>query len=79
MKRLALMDDLVDRAREFGIDCLRWLPAETVGREEQHRVARWAVVSADQVNNIEFATYADGLRDRGLLKRILWTNVTQSS
>jgi superfamily II DNA helicase RecQ len=67
---VALMDDLVDRAHEFGIDCLRWLPAETVGREEQLRVARLVVVSADQANNAEFVTYTDSLRSRGLLKRI---------
>ncbi|RYP47552.1 hypothetical protein DL768_006397 [Monosporascus sp. mg162] len=67
---VALMDDLVNLAHGFGIDCLRWLPAETAGREVRQRVARLVVASADQANNAEFVAYADGLRGRGLLKRI---------
>ena len=66
----ALIDDLVDRARKSGVDCVRWMPAVRAGRDEQERVARVVVVSADVVGGPEFAGYADGLRARGLLKRI---------
>jgi superfamily II DNA helicase RecQ len=67
---VALMEDLASRAREFGIDCLKWLPAAETGRDERQRIARLVVVSADQVESSEFRAYADGLRARGVFKRI---------
>ncbi|KXJ85269.1 hypothetical protein Micbo1qcDRAFT_186716 [Microdochium bolleyi] len=69
---VALIDDLVSRARSFGIDCVRWRAAEEEGREAGSlaRVAGLVVVSADQASNYEFCNYADALRSRNLLRRI---------
>jgi superfamily II DNA helicase RecQ len=67
---VALMEDIVSRSLEAGIDCFRWLPSSATGRDEQARVAALVVVSADQVMSHEFISYADGLLARGLLKRI---------
>jgi superfamily II DNA helicase RecQ len=67
---VALIDDLVDRARKSGIDCLKWQTAERVGREERQAVARLIVVSADTADCDEFAMYVDGLRAAGFLSRI---------
>ncbi|CAJ2504607.1 Uu.00g120010.m01.CDS01 [Anthostomella pinea] len=67
---VALMDDLVARARDFGVDSLRWQTAAQTGRDEPQREARLVVVSADVASSNEFITYADGLRTRGLLRQI---------
>ncbi|KAI3317262.1 hypothetical protein HD806DRAFT_492673 [Xylariaceae sp. AK1471] len=67
---VALMDDLAARARDLGVDCLRWVPAARAGRDEPHRSARLVVVSAEVAACAEFTSYADGLRARGLLRRI---------
>ncbi|RYP58050.1 hypothetical protein DL771_011356 [Monosporascus sp. 5C6A] len=67
---VALMDDLVKRAKAFGVDCIRWQPAARTGRDEPLREARLVVVSADLAGCNEFMAYADGLRARGLLRRI---------
>ncbi|RYO95092.1 hypothetical protein DL762_000285 [Monosporascus cannonballus] len=67
---VALMDDLVERAKTFGVDCIRWQPAVRTGRDEPLREARLVVVSADLAGCDEFMAYADGLRARGLLRRI---------
>ncbi|RYP53350.1 hypothetical protein DL770_010995 [Monosporascus sp. CRB-9-2] len=67
---VALMDDLVERAAAFGVDCLRWQPAARTRRDEPLREARLVVVSADLASSDEFTAYADGLRARGLLQRI---------
>ncbi|KAL7940041.1 hypothetical protein V8C42DRAFT_349789 [Trichoderma barbatum] len=67
---IALIDDLVARAREFGIDCLQWRPADVEGREHPQRVPQLLVVSADAVGRTEFEAHADMLRARGNLRRI---------
>ena len=70
---VALMDDILDRAREdFGIDCLKWEPAMTAGRDEAQPDARLVVVSADLANSPEFISYVDNRRARGLLRRIFF-------
>ena len=43
----ALMDDLVKRARESGIDSLRWPLGRLEQRERPTRVAQLVVASAD--------------------------------
>ncbi|KXJ87186.1 P-loop containing nucleoside triphosphate hydrolase protein [Microdochium bolleyi] len=69
---VALSDDLIARARLFGIDCVRWRSVEEEGREAGSlvRVASLVVVSADQASSQEFSCYADALRSRRLLRRI---------
>jgi superfamily II DNA or RNA helicase len=68
----ALMDDLVDRARQAGIDCIRWKPARLEGREQSVRAARMVVVSADVEEIEQFRNYMDSLRSRKLLRRIFF-------
>ena len=68
----ALMDDLVDRARLAGIDCLRWKSSRLQDREQPVRAARLVVVSADVVEIDQFRNYLDSLRSRKLLKRIFF-------
>ena len=66
----ALMDDLVSRAREKGVDCIRWRPGRFQQREQPMRVAKMVVVSADMVDVEQFHDYVELLRDRSLLRRI---------
>ncbi|SLM36305.1 recq family helicase [Lasallia pustulata] len=66
----ALMDDLVDRAKKSGVDCIRWKSQVNEGRDEMQRVARLVVVSADVASSDEFTMYVDSIRARGLLDRI---------
>jgi superfamily II DNA helicase RecQ len=68
----ALMDDLVDRARQAGIDCIRWKPGRLQGREQSVRAARMVVVSADVEEIEQFRNYVDSLRSRKLLNRIFF-------
>ena len=69
---VALADDLVARAQEFGIDCIRWrLRAETE-RDERERDAGLVVVSADVAVCEEFTGYVESIRTRGLLRRIFF-------
>ncbi|RYP57593.1 hypothetical protein DL771_011450 [Monosporascus sp. 5C6A] len=51
---VALIDDLVERARAFGVDCIQWQPAARTGRDEPLREARLLVVSADLAGGDEF-------------------------
>ncbi len=67
---IALIDDLVMRARAMGVDCIRFMPSLSVGRDGMARAARLVVVSADVAAGAEFSTYADGLLSTGLLQRI---------
>lgn len=67
---VALIDDLVDRARTLGVDVIRFDPARNMQRESLPRAARLVVVSADVALSAGFASYADGLRGSGLLRRI---------
>jgi superfamily II DNA helicase RecQ len=66
----ALIQDVVRRARECGVDCIRWQSALTVGRDGPERRARLVVVSADLVEVGEFVQYLDHLRRLGVLKEI---------
>lgn len=66
----ALIRDVVRRARECKIDCIRWQSASTVGRDGPERQARLVVVSADLVEVGEFVQYLDHLRRLGVLKEI---------
>ena len=66
----ALMDDLVDRARKSGVDCIRWKPASREGGEQHRPMAKMVVVSADVASTQQFIDYADGLRAQKLLDRI---------
>lgn len=67
---VALMDDLVTRATDMGIDCIRFRSSMNSGREGVPRAARLVVVSADIVSSAEFSGYVDGLLCAGLLQRI---------
>ncbi|PCD21222.1 hypothetical protein FGRA07_11749 [Fusarium graminearum] len=67
---VALMDDLVARATDMGVDCIRYRPSISAGREGMPRAARLIVVSADVVSSAEFRGYVDGLSCAGLLQRI---------
>ncbi|KAL3599869.1 hypothetical protein FPOAC2_04097 [Fusarium poae] len=67
---VALMDDLVTRATDMGVDCIRYRSSMSSGREGMPRAARLIVVSADVVSSAEFCGYVDGLSCTGLLQRI---------
>lgn len=67
---VALIDDLVTRAREIGIDCLRWQPAARQGREHPQRVPQLLVVSSDVADTTEFKVDTDRLRAQDRLQRI---------
>lgn len=67
---VALMEDLVARAEEFGVDCLQWQSDVGVIDGEPRRPARLVVVSADLAGTAGFVAYAGSLRTRGLLRRI---------
>ncbi|KAL9563895.1 hypothetical protein ACKAV7_011930 [Fusarium commune] len=67
---VALMDDLVARATDMGVDCIRYRSSMNSGREGMPRAARLIVVSADVVSSAEFCGYVDGLSCTGLLQRI---------
>lgn len=67
---VALMDDLVRRACDFGIDCVGWKSSRQTGRDEPLPDASLVVVSADSVTSDEFTAYLDALRARKRLRRI---------
>lgn len=67
---IALMDDLVMRSLEMGVDCIQFKSSISAGRDGMPRAARLVVVSADVVASNGFASYADGLLAAGLLQRI---------
>ncbi|KAK4205819.1 hypothetical protein QBC37DRAFT_393824, partial [Rhypophila decipiens] len=52
---VALMDDLVARATDMGVDCIRYRSWMNSGREGMPRAARLMVVSADMVSSAEFS------------------------
>ncbi|KAF9776372.1 hypothetical protein IL306_005458, partial [Fusarium sp. DS 682] len=52
---VALMDDLVTRATDMGVDCIRYRSSMNSGREGMPRAARLIVVSADIVSSAEFS------------------------
>jgi superfamily II DNA helicase RecQ len=66
----ALMDDLVDRARKSGMDCIRWKSGSREEGEQHRPAAKMVVVSADVASTQQFIEYADGLRAQGRLDRI---------
>jgi len=59
----ALVDDLVDRLKKAGIDCLEWRPGEV-------NPAAVVVVSADFAASWGFLSYASLLDREGLLERV---------
>jgi len=65
-----LIRDVVRRARECRIDCIRWQSGMTVGRDGPERRASLVVVSADLVEVGEFVQYLDHLRRLGVLRGI---------
>ncbi|KLP13772.1 Uncharacterized protein LW94_3354 [Fusarium fujikuroi] len=65
---VSLVQDLVLRAGELGIDCMEW--KSDIEREERQRDARLVVVSADVAVSGEFTAYVESIRVRGLLERI---------
>lgn len=65
---VSLVQDLVMRARELGIDCTEW--KSDIDREERQRDARLVVVSADVAVSEGFTVYVESIRARGLLERI---------
>jgi superfamily II DNA helicase RecQ len=69
---IALADDLVARAQEFGIDCIRWRSQAETERDERERDAGLVVVSADVAVCEEFTSYVESIRIRGLLRRIFF-------
>jgi hypothetical protein len=64
---VALIDDLVTRAIDIGVDCIRYRLSMNSGREGMPRAARLVVVSADIMSSAEFAGYVNGLSYTGLL------------
>ena len=58
---VALLDDLVRRARDCGIDCIAFNNGGAA-LERVPRVARLVVVSADVAAGAAFCAYADGWR-----------------
>ncbi|KAF7538557.1 hypothetical protein G7Z17_g12604 [Cylindrodendrum hubeiense] len=64
---VALAEDLVTRARDFGIDCMRWRSEVEEERTERQRDARLVVVSADVAVSEAFMAYVESIRARGLL------------
>ena len=60
----ALVNDLVDRLKKAGIDCMEWKNGET-------NPAALVVVSADAAGSWSFLTYASLLKRHGLLKRVV--------
>ncbi|KAH6982546.1 P-loop containing nucleoside triphosphate hydrolase protein, partial [Ilyonectria destructans] len=69
---VSLVQDLVTRAQEFGIDCMEWKSDTDTGREERQRDARLVVVSADVAVSEGFTVYMESIRSRGLLDRIFF-------
>lgn len=67
---VALIEDLVKRARTMGVDCIQFKPGLRTGREGPPRAARLIIVSADIAVTPEFAVFTDGLQAVGLLGRI---------
>ncbi|EXK24343.1 hypothetical protein FOMG_18921 [Fusarium oxysporum f. sp. melonis 26406] len=67
---VSLVQDLVTRARELGIDCMEW--KSDIDREERQRDARLVVVSADVAVSEGFTAYVESIRVRGLLERIFF-------
>ncbi len=66
----ALIENLVTRAGEISVDCIRFTSSLSAGREGIARTARLMVVSADTVSGAEFTGYADALVASGLLRWI---------
>ncbi|KAK4074907.1 hypothetical protein Purlil1_12838 [Purpureocillium lilacinum] len=70
---VALSADLVKRAEELRIDCMKWDSDVHDGdREERQRDARLVVVSADVAVSEGFTSYVESIRARGLLSRIFF-------
>jgi superfamily II DNA helicase RecQ len=70
MPFVILMDDLVIRAIDIGVDYIRYISSMSSGREGMPRAARLIVVSADIISSAEFCGYVNGLLCTGLLQRI---------
>ncbi|KJZ69797.1 hypothetical protein HIM_10815 [Hirsutella minnesotensis 3608] len=70
---VALADDLMTRAEELRIDCMKWnSDVQDCDREERQRDARLVVVSADVAASAGFTSYVESIRARGLLERIFF-------
>ncbi|PCD25885.1 hypothetical protein AU210_012319 [Fusarium oxysporum f. sp. radicis-cucumerinum] len=69
---VSLVQDLVLRARELGIDCMEWRSDIDQEREERQRDARLVVVSADVAVSEGFTAYVESIRGRGLLERVFF-------
>ncbi|KAJ9413909.1 hypothetical protein QL093DRAFT_2594845 [Fusarium oxysporum] len=69
---VSLVQDLVLRARELGIDCMEWRSDIDQEREERQRDARLIVVSADVAVSEGFTAYVESIRGRGLLERVFF-------
>ena len=68
---VALADDLTERARLAGVDCIHFRSSSSrPGQETVPRVARLVVVGAETATGPEFGVYADGLASSGQLGRI---------
>ncbi|KAH6953657.1 P-loop containing nucleoside triphosphate hydrolase protein [Fusarium avenaceum] len=67
---VSLVQDLVIRAGELGIDCMEW--KSDIDREERQRDVRLVVVSADVAVGEGFTVYIESIRARGLLERIFF-------
>jgi len=65
---VALIEDLVARAKQLSIDCIQWQSADS--REGPQRRARLVVVSADVATTDGFTAYMMSLQACGLLRRI---------
>ena len=67
MPFIALMDNLVTRATDMGVNYIRYRPLMNSGQEGMPRAARLIVISANIVLSAEFCRYIDGLSCTGLL------------
>lgn len=66
----ALMTEMVDKARQLGVDVVEFRPSVNSERESLPRAVRMVVVSADTVSVPSLLGYVDGLDEAGLLQRI---------
>ncbi|KID81227.1 recQ family helicase [Metarhizium guizhouense ARSEF 977] len=67
---VALMDNIVERARMAGIDCVKFKTAVNRDQERLPRIARLVVVISDVVTTEGFMSYVDSIRKAGELRRI---------
>ena len=66
----ALKKDLIERARDIGVDVMEFRPAHNTAHESLLQATRMVVASADTVSVESFQAYFDGLQAAGLLELV---------